>query len=126
MLRVYEVHRHSDYLRSILEEGSERVHRKKSAILFRRGDEAAGMFLILNGKVRLHDGFDSADCHSCGPGTLVGLLSALTLHDYCMTATVTEDAELSFLTAERLHSLLCQRPVLRSFLLSILKETRIQ
>ena len=115
----------SRYLISILKEGSERVQRKKSTILFRRGEKAAGLFVVLSGKVSLDYGVDSACGRSCGPGALVGLPSALTLHDYSMTATVTEDAELSFLPAGRLHSLLREHPDLYGFFMAILKEDRL-
>jgi CRP-like cAMP-binding protein len=112
----------SHYLTSILEEGSERIHRKKSTILFPRGDKAAGMFVVLSGRVTLDNGVDSACSRFCGPGALVGLPSTLTLHDYSMSATVTEDAELRFLTPERLHSLLRGHPELCGLLMAILKD----
>lgn len=74
------------------------------------------------GKVTLDCGADSTFSRSCGPGALVGLPSALTLNDYRMTATVTEDADLSFWTPRRLHSLLRERPDICRMLMAILKE----
>lgn len=112
----------SFYLKQALEEGSERIHRRKSTVLFRRGEKAAGMFVVLRGKVTLDYGADSAFSRSCGPGALVGLPSTLTLNDYRMTATVTEDADLSFWTPRRLHSLLRERPDICQMLMAILKE----
>ncbi len=68
-------------LKQALEDGSDRIHRKKSVVLFRRGERAAGMFVILRGKVTLDYGADSACSRCCGPGALVGLPSTLTLND---------------------------------------------
>jgi len=83
-------------LHHILEQGSEIVHKAKSTVLFRRGEKAAGMFVVLNGKVRLDLGVDSAVGRTCGQGALVGLPSTLTRQSYSMTATVTEDADLGY------------------------------
>ncbi|MGA7770371.1 MAG: hypothetical protein WCA27_29580, partial [Candidatus Sulfotelmatobacter sp.] len=59
---------------------------------------------------------------SHGPGALVGLPSTLTRRNYCMTATVTEDAELGFWRPEALDSLLQNHPDLCRQLLVILGE----
>jgi CRP-like cAMP-binding protein len=56
------------------------------------------------------------------PGALVGLPATLTNRDSSMTATVTDDAELGFLTAEALQSLLRERPEFYQELLVILGE----
>lgn len=110
------------YLKQALEQGSQIVRKRKSSILFRRGDQAAGMFVILSGKVILDYGVDSANGRPCGPGALVGLPSTITGTTYSMTATVTEDAELSFWSPERLHSLVRARPDVSRLLLAILRE----
>lgn len=91
----------SFHLKQALEEGSEGIHRQKSAVLFRPGEKAAGMFLVLGGKVTLDYGADSVCSRSFGLGALVGLPSTLTSNDYRMTATVTEDADLSFWSPRR-------------------------
>jgi CRP-like cAMP-binding protein len=79
----------SDHLRYILEQWSEKVRKPKSTVLFRRGDKASGMFIVLSGRVSLDLGVDSAFSHTCGEGALVGLPSTLTQRNYSMTATVT-------------------------------------
>jgi len=112
----------SAHLRYILEQQSEKVRKPKSSVLFRRGDKASGMFIVLSGKVRLDLGVDSALSHTCGEGALVGLPSTLTRRDYSMTATVTEDAELGYWTPEGLESLLREQPDLCHPLLLILGE----
>jgi CRP-like cAMP-binding protein len=112
----------SVHLRYILEHRGENVHKPKSTVLFRRGDKASGMFVVLSGKVSLDLGVDSALSHSCGEGALVGLPSTLTRRNYSMTATVTEDAELGYWTPEGLESLLRKQPDLCQPLLQILGE----
>ncbi len=93
-------------LHHVLEQRSERVHKPKSAVLFRRGEKASGMFFVLSGKVRLDLGVDSAVGRTCGQGALVGLPSTLTRQNYSMTATVTEDADLGYWSPDALDSLL--------------------
>ena len=106
----------------VLKQRSEKVHMPRSTVLFRCGDKASGMFVVLSGKVSLDLGVDSALARTCGPGALVGLPSTLTRHDYSMTATVTEDAELGFWSPDALDSLLRNRPDLCQPLLAILGE----
>jgi CRP-like cAMP-binding protein len=93
-------------LQTALQQGGEKVHKSRSVVLFRRGDKAFGMFVILSGKVSLDLGVDSAFARCHGPGALVGLPATLTRRDYSMTATVTQDAELRFWSFEALDSLL--------------------
>jgi CRP-like cAMP-binding protein len=112
----------SAHLRYILEQRGERVRRAKSTVLFRRGDKTSGMFVVLSGKVRLDLGVDFVVGRSYGEGALLGLPSTLTQQSYSMTATVTEDAELAFLSPEGLASLLRKHPDLYHPLLVILGE----
>ena len=114
---------HTD-LYAALERRCERVRKRRSTVLFRRGEKAFGMFLIIRGAVRLDFGVDAATAlgNVCGPGALVGLPATLSRSNYSMAATVAEDAELGFLTPEDLVSLLHQQPALRQHLLTILSE----
>src|SRR5215472_11887597 len=95
-------------LRDILEQHSEKVSKPAAAVLFRRGDSAKGMFVVLSGKVNLDGTGDTV--RSYGPGEVVGLLSTLTGNKYGVTATVSEEAELGFWSPEALDSLLRERP----------------
>jgi CRP-like cAMP-binding protein len=110
----------SAHLRYILEQQGETIRKPKSTVLFRRGDKASGMFVVLSGKVSLDLGVDSALSRSHGTGALVGLPSTITRQNYSMTATVTEDAELVFWSPEALESLLRKQPDLSQPLLVIL------
>ena len=109
-------------LHAALEQRCERVRKPRSTVLFRRGEKAFGMFLILRGTVSLDFGVDgsAAFASAYGPGALVGLPATLTKRNYSMTATVTDDAELGFLTTQVLESLLRQHPELCPQLLTIL------
>ena len=112
----------SAHLRYMLEQSTEKIRKARSSVLFQRGDEAFGMFLVLSGRVSLDLGVDSLLARSYGAGALVGLPSTLTRQSYSMTATVTEDAELGFLSPEGLESLLLEHPDLCQPLLAILAE----
>jgi CRP-like cAMP-binding protein len=109
-------------LQTILEQGCERVRKPRFTVLFRRGDRTSGMFVVLSGEVSLGFGDNSTFDRSYGPGALVGLPSTLTRRNYCMTAIVTEDAELGFWSPEALDSLLHNHPDLCRQLLMILGE----
>ena len=91
-------------------------------MLFRRGEKAFAMFVVLSGKVSVDFGVDSALARSYGRGALVGLSATLTGRNYTMTATATEDAELVVWIREELDTLLRNRPDLRQQLLTVLGE----
>lgn len=112
----------SSDLQTVLEQHSERISKPRGTVLFRRGEKESGMFVVLSGKVNLDLGVDSVLAYTYGPGALVGLPSTITRHNYTTTATVTEDAELAFLSPEGLDSLLRERPELCQQLLGILRE----
>ncbi len=111
-----------DHLYAALEPCCERVRKPRWTVLFRRGEKACGMFLVLSGTVNLDFGVDGAAAlgSTCGPGALVGLPATLSGGNYSMTATVTDDAELGFLTTDALLSLLRKNPELCHPLLTIL------
>jgi CRP-like cAMP-binding protein len=102
--------------------GGVTIRKAKTEVLFRRGQQAVGMFVIVRGKVSLDFGVDSAFARVYGPGALVGLSATLTRRNYAMTATVTEDAELVFWSLSELDSLLQRRSDLCRQLLEILGE----
>jgi CRP-like cAMP-binding protein len=109
-------------LYAALEQRCERIRKPRSTVLFRRGEKAFGVFLVLRGTISLDLGVDASKTltSACGPGALVGLPASLTRTSYSMTATVTDDAELGFLTTQALASLLRKDPELCQQLLTIL------
>ncbi len=113
-------------LQIALEQRCEHFGEPKSAVLFRRGERAFGIFVVLSGKVSLDFGVDSPLARSYGPGAMLGLPATLTRRSYSMTATVIEDAELAFVSSQALDSLLRERPVLCQPLMAILAERVIE
>lgn len=109
-------------LYAALERICERVRKPRSTVLFRRGEASFGIFLVLAGAVALDFGVDSSIAlnSNYSPGALVGLHATLTGRNYSMTATVTSDAELGFLSTQALKSLLRQQPDLCQLLLTML------
>jgi CRP-like cAMP-binding protein len=116
----------SSELHIALAQRCKKVHIGKSIVLFRRGEKASGIFVVLSGKVSLDFEVDSPLARSYGSGALLGLPATVTRHNYSMTATVTEDAELGFLAPEELDALLHERPELCYQLLAILGERVIE
>jgi len=105
-----------------LERRCEIVRKRMSTVLFQRGEKAFGMFLVIRGAVRLDFGVDASTAlgNICGPGALVGLPATLSGANYSMTATVTEDSQVGFLTPQDLACLLREQPEMRQHFLTIL------
>ena len=104
------------------------VHRARGGYLFRRGEPVTGIFLILQGVVRL--GLDgnpaSFPWREVGPGSVVGLPAALSDSRYSLTAEILDDCRLSFLSRQSLLDLLRQKPELCFQVMSILAEELTQ
>jgi CRP-like cAMP-binding protein len=81
-------------LQNTLEQKGERLFKRKGEVLFRRGERACPMFVVLSGKVSLDFGVDSPLSRWYGAGASVGLPATLTRRSYRMNAAVIEDAEL--------------------------------
>jgi len=115
-------------LYACLERCCVKASKARTTVLFRRCDNAFGMFLVLKGTVALDLGVDGPQSFGtlCGPGALVGLPATLTKGTYSMTATVTDEAELGFISTESLFSLLREYPELCQQLLGILSEKMAQ
>lgn len=109
-------------LQTALEQRCQTMFKPRSTVLFRRGEKAYGMFLVLKGNITLDFGVDAAHARCYGPGALVGLPASLTKGTYSMTATVTDNAQLGFLSLEAIEQLLRDDPNLCQELLSILGE----
>jgi CRP-like cAMP-binding protein len=109
-------------LQTALAQQSDKISKPKGSVLFQRGTEAFGMFVVLSGKVRLDFGVDSPFSRTYGPGALVGLPATLSGRTYSMTATVTEKAELAFWDRKALNGLLREHPDYCRTLLEILGE----
>jgi CRP-like cAMP-binding protein len=109
-------------LHEALQKRCEKLKRTRLTVLFRRGQAPFGMFLVITGAVRLDFGVDVSNALNSiyGPGALVGLPATITGRNYSMTATVTDDAELGFLSCKTVKSLLREQPEICQQLLRIL------
>ena len=80
-------------------------------LLFRCGDPVSGVFVIHRGAVTMY--IDTPGnpllTKTLGPGDIAGLPAALT-GTYSLSARVTEDAELGFISASQVGSLLERSP----------------
>jgi CRP-like cAMP-binding protein len=111
-------------LRIALQRHSTVIWRPKSAILFRRGEKASGIYMILQGTVTLDFGAETSRTLTscCESGALLGLPGTLTKGVHTMTATVAQDAELAFCSSHELEFLLRERPSFCGILQTILWE----
>jgi CRP-like cAMP-binding protein len=104
----------SPELQAELERRATIVLKPKGAILFRRGDEVSGVFLIRSGHVSL-----ALDCQTqlypprtLGPGSIVGLPATVSGNPYSLTAKVVDDSELAFVPRDAVIECLQKAPLL--------------
>lgn len=109
-------------LHTFLQQSCARIRKSKNSTLFREGEKAFGVFVVLRGTVRVDFGVDCPLSRSYGAGALLGLPATITKRRYSMTATVTEDAEGGIWTPGALNSLLLENPELSQQLLVLLCE----
>lgn len=100
------------------------VSKPKGAMLFRRGDACAGMFLICKGKVRLS--LDDTNTvfrpRIMGEGCVVGLPAAVAGTTYSLSAEVIESADLACVPQTTLGDFLRQNSSLCFEVMSILSH----
>ena len=104
----------SPELKAELEQRATIVFRAKGTILFRRGEDVSGVFLIRSGRVSL-----ALDCETSvypprtlGPGAIAGLPATVSGNPYSLTAKVVEDAELAFVPRDAVLQCLRNNPTL--------------
>jgi CRP-like cAMP-binding protein len=104
----------SPELQAELERLATTVFKPTGTILFRRGDDVSGMYLIRSGQVRL-----CLDCETplypariLGPGAIVGLPATVSGNSYSLSAKVVEDSELAFIPRDAVLKCLQINPVL--------------
>jgi CRP-like cAMP-binding protein len=90
------------------------VFKPKGTILFRRGDDVSGVFLIRSGQVSL-----GLDCETpiypariLGPGAIAGLPATVSGNPYSLNAKVVEDSELAFVPRNAVVACLQNNPFL--------------
>ncbi len=102
----------SPELKTHLESMATTVAKPKGTVLFRRGDDVVGAFLIHSGKVSLGLDCDTSiyPTRVLGPGCVVGLPATVSGNPYSLTAKVVEDAELGFVSRDSIMDCLRQHP----------------
>jgi CRP-like cAMP-binding protein len=115
-------------LKAQLESAGSAVQKEKGTFLFRRGDAAAGVYLVVRGEIRLGLERDPRGFPSrlIGEGSVLGLPSTLSNSPYSLTAEVMESSRLIFVAAERLRQLLRDQPQLCFDVMTILTEELTQ
>jgi CRP-like cAMP-binding protein len=102
-------------LREELEHLATTVFKPAGSVLFRRGDDVSGVFVIHSGAVNLtlDDATPIFPDRVLGPGAMIGLPASVSGNPYTLTAKVLEDSELAFVPRKsfveclRNDSLLC-------------------
>jgi CRP/FNR family transcriptional regulator len=111
-------------LREELERLSTIITKPKGSILFRRGEEPLGLFLVRRGRVGLY-----LDCETkaypvrkLGPGAIVGLPASVSGKPYSLTAEVLQESELAFVPRPLVVSCLKNNPILGFEVISMLSR----
>lgn len=104
----------STELKAELQQRATIVFKPKGTILFRRGEDVSGMYLIHSGRVSL-----TLDCETTlypprilGPGAIAGLPATVSGNPYSLTAKVVDDAELAFIPRDAVVQCLQNNPTL--------------
>jgi len=114
-------------LQKVIEDHSETVTFKKGHIIFNEGDPVRGIFLVIRGKVELllHSAGLVTLIRRAGVGCLLGVPASINHHPYSLTARVTEDAELRFISVKALALLMRKEPkVTMCFVEMLSREVR--
>src|SRR5689334_23468023 len=91
------------FLTSLLKQDGLVKKEQANRVLFQRGENALGVFVVLSGTVELSLGNERSRQsinRTMGPGTILGLPAAVSEEPYSMTATTLESCELIFVRRE--------------------------
>ena len=91
---------------------------QRDAVLFRRGDPASGVYVILRGSVVLD--VDDRVYRTAQKGSILGLPAIFSAQPYNMTAIAAEDCELGFIALGTLLEFVRSNPSIAIHLLEIL------
>jgi CRP-like cAMP-binding protein len=111
------------FLTSLLKQDGLVKKEQANKVLFQRGENALGVFVVLSGTVELSLGNERSRQsinRTMGPGTILGLPAAVSEEPYSMTATTLESCELIFVRRETIVHLLSSDPQLAMPLLQTL------
>ena len=92
-------------------------------VLFREGDAARGLYIVLEGHASLTmitEKGETVLVRSSGPGSLLGLPGTFLRDIYQLTATIDQDAQLTFVERQKVLEFLRQRTDMWMIVLNIL------
>lgn len=114
----------SEDVRSVLDSMASTVTSPKNTVIFTQGDAPVGIYVIRRGSVRLtvRAGDSEILMRIAQPGSVLGLPGVLSNKPYSLTARVTQNCELGFVTADRLIQLVRDNPTLGLQVLQLLSE----
>jgi CRP-like cAMP-binding protein len=114
----------SPELKAEFESLATRVFKAKGTILFQRGDEVSGVYLIRSGQVSLGLDYESRvyPARVLGPESIIGLPATVSGNAYSLTARVVEDSELAFVPRDAVVACLKNNPVLCFQVMDMLSE----
>jgi CRP-like cAMP-binding protein len=100
------------------------VLKPKGSILFRRGDDVTGVYLIRSGRISLGLDHESPiyPARLLGPGTIAGLPASISGNAYSLTAEVVEDSELAFVPRDAVVACLRKNPYLCFQVMDLLSD----
>jgi CRP-like cAMP-binding protein len=100
------------------------VFKPKGTILFQRGDEVSGVYLIRSGRVSLALDYESPvyPARILGAEAVIGLPATVSGNPYSLTATVVEDSELAFIPRDAVVACLKNNPLYCFQVMDVLSE----
>lgn len=98
----------------------EEVHLEPAETLFHKGDLGHAMYVLVEGKIRVHDG--ERTLAELGSDAVLGEVTALTSEVRSATATALEECRLLRLDQDVLYELMAGRPSISQALIKVLVE----
>jgi CRP-like cAMP-binding protein len=100
------------------------VLKPTGSILFRRGDDATGVYLIRSGRISLGLDYESPvyPARTLEPGAIAGLPASISGNAYSLTAEVVEDSELAFVPRDAVVACLRKNPSLCFQVMDLLSD----
>ena len=107
-----------DDLKNALELLASTRREQRDAVVFRRGDPASGVYVILSGSVALN--VHHRIYRTAHAGAILGLPATFSGQPYSLTATVVEDCEVGFIARDTVLKFVRSNPSLAIHLLEML------
>lgn len=103
--------------------GAQRLFVRDGDVLFQQGQPAAGIYVVLEGLIKLSlesDDGDSMWSRTQGPGTIVGLPSCMSGRSYSLTATAIAKSSVVHVSRDEVQRLAVSDPEIGKAILELL------